>query len=190
MKCPFCGYQDSKVVDSRGMNEGIRRRRECLHCHARFTTYERFQANSFLVIKKDSRREEFSRDKLTAGLRMACAKRPVANKNIEQLVDKIENDLHHLGKVEVSSSAIGELVMKYLKDLDRIAYIRFASVYRKFADVESFRQEIDALAQGQDTEHVSAQLPLIPQVGFPIPRIVKRHKGKGKELLYSHSKGQ
>ena len=175
MKCPFCGYQDSKVVDSRGMNEGIRRRRECLHCHARFTTYERFQANSFLVIKKDGRREEFSRDKLTVGLRMACAKRPVANKDIELLVDKIENDLHHLGKVEVSSSTVGELVMKYLKELDRIAYIRFASVYREFADVESFRQEIDALAKGHE-KAPAAQLPLIPPDGLLAPPRRQRKK--------------
>lgn len=168
MKCPYCGYQDSKVVDSRGMSEGVRRRRQCLHCHSRFSTYERVQSGTFLVIKKDGRREEFSRDKLGTGIRKACTKLPISNDSIEQLVDKVEAELHHLGKIEVLSSAIGELVMKYLKELDRIAYMRFASVYREFTDVDSFRQEIDALARGQD-KTVSAQLPLIPQEGFSAP---------------------
>jgi transcriptional repressor NrdR len=162
MKCPYCGFQDSKVVDSRGIDDGIRRRRQCLHCDARFTTYERFHADSFMVLKKDGRREEFNRDKLTAGIRKACAKRPVSNEEIERLVDKIEEDLHHLGKVEVDSSTIGELVIEHLKDLDRIAYIRFASVYREFADVDSFRKELDALTHGQE-KTAATQLPLIPR---------------------------
>ncbi len=165
MKCPYCGFPDSKVVDSRSVNDGIRRRRQCLHCNARFTTYERFHADSFMVIKKDGRREEYSRDKLTAGIRKACAKRPVSSDQIEQLVDKIEEELHRLGKVEVSSSTVGELVIKYLKDLDRIAYIRFASVYREFADVESFRKEIDALIQNQEITPAT-QLPLLPGEGL------------------------
>lgn len=179
MKCPYCGYQDSKVVDSRGMREGVRRRRQCLHCHSRFTTYERVQSGTFLVIKKDGRREEFSRDKLSTGIRKACTKRPISNDDIEQLVDKVEAELHRLGKIEVPSSTIGELVMKYLKEKDRIAYIRFASVYREFTDVDSFRREIDALARGQE-KAVSAQLPLIPQEGFSTPaksaRRSRRHK--------------
>ncbi len=161
MKCPYCGFQDSKVVDSRGIDDGIRRRRQCLHCDARFTTYERFHADSFMVIKKDGRREEFSRDKLTSGIRKACAKRPVSNDDIEQVVDKIEGSLHHLGRVEVPSSTVGEMVIEHLKELDRIAYIRFASVYREFTDIESFRRELDALIHSQ--ENVPAtQLPLIP----------------------------
>jgi len=117
-----------------------------------------------MVIKKDGRREEFSRDKLTAGIRKACAKRPVSNEDIEQLVDKIEEELHRLGKIEVSSSTVGELVIKYLKDLDRIAYIRFASVYREFADVESFRRELDALTRSPETP--ATQLPLLPGEGL------------------------
>lgn len=165
MKCPYCEYQDSKVIDSRGINGGVRRRRECLHCGSRFTTYERVQANSFLVIKKDGRREEFNRDKLTSGVRKACTKRSVASEAIERLVDRIESELHQSGKLEVNSSTIGGLVMDYLKELDRIAYIRFASVYREFADVEHFIREVDALVQGE--EKVSnAQLPLIPQGEF------------------------
>ena len=177
MKCPYCGFQDSKVVDSRGIDDGIRRRRQCLHCHARFTTYERFHADSFMVIKKDGRREEFNRDKLTAGIRKACAKRPVSNEEIEQVVDKIEEDLHHLGRVEVPSSTVGELVIKHLKDVDRIAYIRFASVYREFADVESFREEIDALTHSQE-KTPATQLPLIPGEG-PLSSAKRSRKATG-----------
>ena len=112
MRCPYCGYQDSKVVDSRTVNDGIRRRRQCLHCSRRFTTYERVQAGSFLVVKKDGRREEFDRDKLISGIRKACAKRPIANQTIVEVVNGIERELHHLGKVEVPSSIVGELVMR------------------------------------------------------------------------------
>jgi len=131
-----------------------------LHCGSRFTTYERVQPASFLVVKKDGRREEFSRDKLTTGIRKACTKRSIANEDIERLVDKVEEELHQLGKVEVSSTTVGGLVMEHLRELDRIAYIRFASVYREFADVESFKQEVDALVQGQGIIS-TAQLPLI-----------------------------
>ena len=135
MNCPYCNYQDSKVIDSRSINGGVRRRRQCLHCSSRFTTHERVQANSFLVLKKDGRREEFNRDKLTRGIRKACTKRSIASEAIERLVDRIEGELHQSGKVEVNCSTIGGLVMDYLRELDRIAYIRFASVYREFADV-------------------------------------------------------
>lgn len=161
MNCPYCGYQDSKVIDSRGVNDGVRRRRQCLHCGSRFTTYERVHADSFLVVKKDGRREEFSRDKLTSGIRKACAKRPIANETIERLVDGIEEELHRLGRIEVPSPAIGELVIDRLRELDRIAYIRFASVYREFADLEDFREEVDALVQGQGIRPPPAQLPLL-----------------------------
>jgi len=175
MKCPYCGYQDSKVIDSRGVSEGVRRRRECLHCGSRFTTYERVHANSFLVIKKDGRREEFNRDKLTVGIRKACAKRPIANETIERLVDQIEEELHHLGKVEIPSILIGNLVMGRLREIDRIAYIRFASVYREFTDVENFKEEVDALVQGQEVgEKLAAQLPLIPRKEVNTPA-----KGQG-----------
>ena len=180
MKCPYCDYQDSKVIDSRGMSDGVRRRRQCLHCHSRFTTYERVQSGTFLVIKKDGRREEFSRDKLVTGIRKACTKRPISNEDVEQLVDRVEADLHHLGKIEVPSPTIGELVMKHLKELDRIAYMRFASVYREFTDVDSFRLEIDALVKGQE-KAVSAQLPLIPQEGFIVSARSAR-KARKREL--------
>jgi len=152
-----------------------------LHCGSRFTTYERLQANSFLVVKKDGRREEFSRDKLTAGIHKACAKRPIANEDIERLVDSIEEELHQIGRIEVPSSTIGGLVMRHLRELDRIAYIRFASVYREFADVESFKQEIDALVQSQEPKIPSAQLPLIPREEFLTPaRRVLSTKRQGK----------
>jgi len=140
----------------------VRRRRQCLHCGSRFNTYERVQANSFLVLKKDGRREEFSRDKLTKGIRKACTKRAIASEAIERVVDRIEGELHQSGKAEVDSSTIGGLLMDYLRELDRIAYIRFASVYREFADVEHFKQEVDALVRAGE-KYPSAQLPLIPQ---------------------------
>jgi len=168
MKCPYCEYQDSKVIDSRAINGEVRRRRQCLHCSSRFTTYERVQSDNFLVIKKDGHREEFNRDKLIIGIRKACTRRPIANEVIEGLVDKIEGELHQSGKLEVTSSTIGGLVMDYLRDLDRIAYIRFASVYREFADVEHFKQEVDALVQGEE-QIPAAQLPLILQGEFLAP---------------------
>ncbi len=177
MKCPYCGFQDSKVVDSRSIDDGIRRRRQCLHCDTRFTTYERFHADSFMVIKKDGRREDFSREKLISGIRKACAKRPVSSDDIERVVDRIEQDLHSLGKVEVPSSVVGEMVIEHLKELDRIAYIRFASVYREFADIDSFRRELDALAHGSD-EGPATQLPLIPGDG-PLPATRRPRKGAG-----------
>lgn len=177
MKCPYCGFQDSKVVDSRGVDDGIRRRRQCLHCDTRFTTYERFHADSFMVIKKDGRREEFSRDKLTSGIRKACAKRPVSNDDIERVVDKIEAALHHLGRVEVPSSTVGEMVIQHLKELDRIAYIRFASVYREFTDIESFRRELDALTHVQG-KVPATQLPLIPGEGL-LPSAKRSRRATG-----------
>jgi len=164
MKCPYCGYQDSKVIDSRGVSDGVRRRRQCLHCSSRFTTYERIQSNSFLVTKKDGRREEFSRDKLITGIRIACAKRPISSDTIVELVNHIENELHQLGNIELPSSMIGEIVMKHLKELDRIAYIRFASVYRQFADVESFKKEVENLSRGKPSLN-KIQLPLILERG-------------------------
>lgn len=160
MICPYCGYQDSRVVDSRGVSDGVRRRRQCLHCGSRFTTYERIQSSSFLVAKKDGRREEFKRDKLISGIGKACAKRPISSDTIIELVNHIESEMHQLGKMELPSSVIGELVMKHLKDLDRIAYIRFASVYRQFADVESFKKEVENLARGKPADG-EAQLPLM-----------------------------
>ncbi len=163
MRCPYCDYQDSKVIDSRSTSTGIRRRRQCLHCSSRFTTYEQVHSDTFLVVKKDGRREEFNRDKLIAGIRKACIKRPVDSESIEHLTDQIEEELHQQNKVEVVSQVIGEMVMEHLRLLDRVAYIRFASVYREFADVETFREEVDALIQEHE-KTTSLQLPMIPEV--------------------------
>lgn len=163
VNCPFCGYQDSKVVDSRDVNDGIRRRRQCQRCDARFTTYERLQLTGFFVVKKDQRREEFSKDKLLTGIRRACEKRPLPTGAIDKLVDDIEADLYDRGKAEIASAVIGDLVMRELKSLDYIAYIRFASVYRDFADITDLQQEIETLVNGEAaaTPPVS-QLPLLP----------------------------
>lgn len=160
MKCPYCGYNDSKVVDSRAAIDGIRRRRQCLQCTARFTTYERIEVANFMVVKKDGRREEYSREKVVSGVRKACTKRPVTRHAIERLVDEVEEELHRRGQVEVQSSTIGSLVMRRLLEIDRIAYVRFASVYRAFTNLDSFKEEVDALERGEGWVP-SAQLPLI-----------------------------
>ena len=164
MNCPYCGHLDSRVIDSRDVNDGIRRRRQCSGCGARFTTYERLQAASLFVIKKDNRREEFSREKLMSGIRKACEKRPLRTGAIDKLVDDIEAELYHLGKSEIPGAVIGDMVMKGLKGLDHIAYIRFASVYREFADITALKQELDTLI-GDEVAKVSrptSQLPLLP----------------------------
>lgn len=160
MKCPYCNYHDSKVIDSRSVNDAIRRRRECLQCDARFTTYERLQTASLMVIKKDSRHEEFNRDKLMKGISMACAKRPVDQETIEQMVDEIELQLRKSGAVEVPASIIGDIVMERLRKLDGIAYIRFASVYRNFADMDDVRAEAEAYANQAPLQNSTAQLQL------------------------------
>ena len=163
MNCPYCGYHDSKVIDSREVNDGIRRRRQCLSCDSRFTTYERVQPASLFVIKKDERREEFSRDKLLTGIRKACEKRPLPTGAIEKLVDDIEAELYQLGKAEIPSTIIGDMVMEGLKSLDYIAYIRFASVYREFTDITILKQAVDSLVSSEaETPSVTAQLPLLP----------------------------
>ncbi|MFC1967432.1 transcriptional regulator NrdR [Chloroflexota bacterium] len=163
MNCPFCGHADSRVIDSRDINDGIRRRRQCLKCQARFTTHERLQAGGLFVIKKDERREEFNRDKLLSGLRRACEKRPLPSGIVDKIADDIEADLYRLGKTEVSGSVIGDLVMKRLKSLDHIAYIRFASVYRDFTDITTLKQEVDSLVGIEVTAHQPVnQLSLIP----------------------------
>lgn len=156
MRCPHCGHSESKVTDSRSVDQGIRRRRECLQCGERFTTYERIDTSVLTVIKKDRRREPFDREKLLRGIRKACEKRPLPAGTIEKLVDDIEFELHRLGRSEVPSSRIGEMVMERLLRLDHIAYIRFASVYREFADIGSLKREVDSIAEREAT-----QLPLI-----------------------------
>ena len=166
MKCPYCGYTDCKVTDSREVNDGIRRRRQCLSCGSRFTTYERLQPASLFVIKKDERREEFDREKLLGGIRKACEKRPLPTGAIDKLVDDIEAELYRLGKAEIPGTLIGDMVMERLKRLDHIAYIRFASVYREFADITALKREVDTLLSGVGTSRPPGQLPLLPAEGL------------------------
>ncbi|MBI3083949.1 MAG: transcriptional repressor NrdR [Candidatus Omnitrophica bacterium] len=147
MKCPFCGHQEDKVVDSRSSADGvsIRRRRECLGCGKRFTTYEHVEEQPLMIIKKDGRREPFDRHKLVAGLVKACEKRPVGMDELERLVDELERELSQQFEREAPSREIGERVMKRLHALDPVAYVRFASVYREFKDVEQFMRELKEL---------------------------------------------
>jgi transcriptional repressor NrdR len=164
MKCPYCSYHDSRVIDSRETDNGIRRRRQCLDCGSRFTTYERLQPAALFVVKKDERREEFSRDKLLTGIRKACEKRPLPTGTTDQLADDIETALYSQGKAEVQSTVIGDMVMARLKNLDHIAYIRFASVYRDFTDITTLRQELDTLLSTEaKAPQSTSQLPLIPE---------------------------
>lgn len=157
MKCPFCGYPDTRVVDSRLNKEGnaIRRRRECSRCERRCTTFERVEEALPLVVKKDGRRQPFDRLKVIAGIQRACEKRPVSIATIEKIVDHIERQLQESGEREVESSRIGEAVMEALHGLDQVAYVRFASVYRQFKDINEFMAELkDILAQGGGQEKV------------------------------------
>ena len=147
MKCPYCLHEETKVVDTRESDDLItRRRRECLKCEKRFTTYERVLLN-LRVIKKDGRREPFERNKLKNGILKACEKRPISEDAIENLIDEIEKELRNYEDTEINSSIIGQLVMKKLKKLDKIAYIRFASVYREFTDINSFEKELKNLTK-------------------------------------------
>lgn len=152
MKCPFCSYADSRVIDSRSVDNGtsIRRRRECPECGRRFTTYEKYEETPLLVIKKDGRRELFDSQKLTNGLLKAFEKRPFSYEQIQSIASGIEQDLRALGESEVKSTLIGETVMKALEKIDQIAYVRFASVYRQFADVNNFMQEIQGMLSKMD----------------------------------------
>lgn len=147
MKCPYCSFEESKVIDSRPTDEGerIRRRRECLNCQKRFTTYEIIESLPIIVIKKDKSREVFNRDKLLNGLLRACEKRPVSLEKLENMIDDIEIVLQNSLDREVSSDKIGELVMDKLKDVDEVAYVRFASVYRQFKDIGTFMSELNKL---------------------------------------------
>jgi len=144
MKCPYCGYKEDKVVDSRATSEesAIRRRRECLKCGKRFTTYEYIEEVSLMVIKKDGRREPFDRKKILAGVIRACEKRPISMEKMEEILTQVERAIQKKSDREVSASRIGELVMEKLKVLDDVAYVRFASVYRQFKDVGQFMEEL------------------------------------------------
>jgi transcriptional repressor NrdR len=147
MKCPFCGHEEDKVIDSRSAQDGraVRRRRECLNCKERFTTYEYIENVTLTIVKSDGRREPFDRQKLIHGMKLACNKRPVSTKKIEAIADEIEARLQELSKSEVTSKYIGELVMEKLKETDEVAYVRFASVYRKFQDKTEFFEELKKL---------------------------------------------
>jgi transcriptional repressor NrdR len=150
MKCPFCQNLEDKVLESRETEDGraVRRRRECLACRGRFTSYERVEEKPLLVIKRDARREQFSREKIRAGISRACEKRPVSAEAVEAMVDEIEREIHREAGREVPSSKIGEMVMEKLQASDKIAYIRFASVYRKFEDLSEFIQEVKEISIG------------------------------------------
>ena len=147
MKCPFCLHEDDKVIDSRSSNEGksVRRRRECLKCKKRFTTYEYIEEVPLMVIKKDGRRESFDRNKIISGILKACEKRPVSVEKVESLVDRVEKELQKSFDKEVKVQVVGELVMDYLHKLDEVAYVRFASVYRQFKDINHFMKELKDL---------------------------------------------
>lgn len=147
MRCPFCGNSEDRVVDSRESREGdvIRRRRECAACERRFTSYEKIELPTFQVVKRDQRRETYDRSKLMAGLHIACRKRPVPQAELEQLADAIESAMADSGEREISSQELGTMVMNRLRDLDPVAYVRFASVYRRFEDVDAFVKELHGL---------------------------------------------
>jgi transcriptional repressor NrdR len=156
MRCPKCGNQDDKVIDSRASREGstIRRRRQCLQCDHRFTTYEEIEHEGLMVVKRDGRREEFSKEKLLSGLKKACQKRPVSPKVIEDLVEKIVDEVSDKYEREVPGMAIGERIMEALREIDKVAYVRFASVYRRFEEATEFVQEVKKL----EADHDSAQV--------------------------------
>jgi transcriptional repressor NrdR len=152
MNCPFCQHQNSKVIDTnKDAHGGIRRRRECLYCHQRFSTNERPILTTPMLIKQNGAREEFNRDKLLQGLRIACAKRPVPAASLEKIVDDIEAELQKMGRVEVNSRVVGDLAIRGLKELDHVAYIRYAIVYLRLDDLHAVRNEIDRLLSEEET---------------------------------------
>ena len=152
MRCPFCGHLEDKVVDSRESKDGdsIRRRRECLECSRRFTSYERIDEIPYMVVKKDGKRETFERNKILAGLLRACEKRPISSAQLEQIVDEVEKTVQDTADRELSTSEIGKIIMKRLKQLDKVAYVRFASVYLEFEDVSEFMTELKNLVRSRD----------------------------------------
>ncbi len=154
MKCPFCDHEDSKVIDSRPTDEGvaIRRRRECIKCGSRFTTYEKVETIPLIVIKCDNSREPFDRHKLLSGLMRACIKRPITVAQMDEIVNKIESNMSNSLKREFTSREVGEMALGYLRELDEVAYIRFASVYRSFQDIDTFRDELDRLLNAKESK--------------------------------------
>ena len=182
MRCPYCAFADTKVTDSREADDGIRRRRECLSCGKRFTTYERVQAAHLMVVKKDGRREEFSREKVRSGIRRSCAKLPVGAAEIDAIVDEVEQALLARGNAEVPYTEIGDLVMDSLRELNYAAYVRFASHYRDFVSLEELQAEIERsrTAPRRPARRAgAAQPPLLPPAALekqqsPVP-IADRH---------------
>ena len=152
MKCPFCGFIEDKVVDSRESKDGdsIRRRRECLECSRRFTSYERIDEIPYMVVKKDGRREVFDRNKIMSGLLRACEKRPISSAQLEETVNLVEKQVQDTPDRELSTNAIGKIIMRRLKELDKVAYVRFASVYLEFEDVSEFMTELKDLVRSRD----------------------------------------
>jgi transcriptional repressor NrdR len=181
MQCPHCSCEDSRVTDSRAIDDGIRRRRECLRCGGRFTTYERVQASGMLVVKKDGRREPFSREKILHGLQKACEKRPLEAAAVVALADEIEARVHQEGLVEVPSTLIGEWAMQALREIDQIAYVRFASVYRSFADVGELREILDEFEGGRGPRPPREQLPLLNEATLDLLR--RPHAQEGSRLI-------
>jgi transcriptional repressor NrdR len=189
MNCPFCSTDDTKVTDSRPDNGGIRRRRECLACSQRFSTIERVELPGVALLKKDGRREAFDRAKIIAGVRKACEKRPIPSGAVETLAAEVEHSVYALNRAEVPSYVVGELVMEQLKALDHIAYIRFASVYRAFADVDELEQELEALRAGWRRRDLPKdQLPLLPDAtpATVKPRVLRMRKTKASEPTTHH----
>lgn len=154
MRCLYCGNLESKVVDSRSTDDGtaIRRRRECLNCGRRFTTYEKIESVPIIVIKKDGSRQQYDREKLQRGIMNACASRPVSINTVDKMLDEIESAIHNSLEREVSSVKIGEMVMDRLRDIDEVSYVRFASVYKQFKDIDTFKAELEKLAEGEKDE--------------------------------------
>ncbi len=154
MKCLYCGYAESKVIDSRPTEEGssIRRRRECLHCGKRFTTYERIEEIPIMVVKKDGRREPYDGNKVLSGIRKACEKRPIPSSEVERVADDVTREVFNLLDQEITSEQIGNIIMSKLKELDDVAYVRFASVYRQFTDIDAFMKEMRLLLEEKESK--------------------------------------
>lgn len=157
MKCPICYYHDTKVVDSRTASDGlsIRRRRECLKCGFRFSTYEEIEILDLLIVKRDGRKENYSREKMTKGLKKALEKRPITQDKFKRLIHLIERDLQKLRKTEITSKKVGEVIMRQLKKIDKVAYIRFASVYESFQDAQTFQKELNKLLKSKGKDNNS-----------------------------------
>ena len=185
MKCPFCENEETRVVDSRISSDGVRRRRECIRCGLRFSTSERIQMNPLVVVKHDGRREEFNRDKVRGGVLAACAKRAVSVESIERLISDIERELEQLARTEAPSALIGVMVMEQLRVLDHVAYVRFASVYRNFQDIESFAEEVELLRRATSDSALTRmnRTTAESQLSLPFnPESVTRNRKNSKKL--------